>query len=184
MDRKYIYLLVGRSGSGKSTVADILAEKHGWKVLQSYTTRKPRFPGETGHTFVTKEEFDVLQNKCAYTMFSGNEYCATDDMVDDSDVYIIDPAGVEFFVEAYKGRRTPICVVIDLLEEEAAARMNKRQGASDTETKRRLKNDAEQFKEVRSRMVKLGLDLIMFDGAEATPEQIAAGIYQDSVNRG
>ena len=47
-----IFCLVGPSGSGKTTVAKAL-EKHGYNVIQSYTTRPRRSENEWGHTFVT-----------------------------------------------------------------------------------------------------------------------------------
>ena len=47
-----ILLIEGESGSGKTTIADILSKKYGLSSIQSYTTRKPRYLGETGHTFI------------------------------------------------------------------------------------------------------------------------------------
>ena len=77
------------SAKGNDTVAARLSEIYGWKVLDSYTTRPPRYEGEKGHIFSTKEEFDALPEKCAYTYFGGNEYCATAEQVNNSDIYII-----------------------------------------------------------------------------------------------
>lgn len=180
---KTVYLLVGRSGSGKSTVANILTERYGWKVLQSYTTRPPRFEGETGHTFVTKEEFDALEDKCAYTLFDGNEYCATSKQVDESDIYIIDPAGVEYFMKEYKGSKTPVCVIIDLPKEEAERRMASREGGAIEEAKRRIENDEVMFKDLKKIIVELDIDTIKFFGDALPAKFIALGIYKDSKER-
>jgi guanylate kinase len=58
--RKPLFLLVGRSASGKSTVANMLEEQHGYKQVSSYTTRPPRYEGEVGHIFVNENEFKNL----------------------------------------------------------------------------------------------------------------------------
>ena len=54
---KGIYLIVGKSGSGKTTLVNEL-RKYGYTSVESYTTRPKRFKNETGHTFITEEEFD------------------------------------------------------------------------------------------------------------------------------
>jgi len=50
-----IICIVGESGSGKTTIAEYIEREHGIKMMESYTDRPMRYPGETGHTFVTKE---------------------------------------------------------------------------------------------------------------------------------
>lgn len=74
-------------------------------MLNSYTTRPKRTPDEVGHTFVSTEEFNKLVNLVGYTKFNGYEYCATQEQVNNSDVYVIDPAGVEYFLKTYCGDR-------------------------------------------------------------------------------
>ena len=107
-----IFLIVGCSGSGKTTITERLEQKYGLKSIQSYTTRKPRYEGETGHIFISDEEFDKLTDMVAYTEFAGNRYCATAEQVEDNDLYIIDPKGVDFFMKAYKGSKTPKIIFI------------------------------------------------------------------------
>lgn len=54
-------VLVGKTCSGKSTVADILESQYGIHRIRTYTTRPPR-PGETGeYHFITEEEFEKLK---------------------------------------------------------------------------------------------------------------------------
>ena len=55
---KNIYCIAGPSGSGKTTIAEELKKRYGMKVLESYTTRAPRYEGETGHIFVTPKKFN------------------------------------------------------------------------------------------------------------------------------
>lgn len=109
---KNIYLIVGESGSGKTTIVEHLEQKYGLKSIQSYTTRQPRYNGETGHIFVSDEEFDKLTDMVAYTEFAGNRYCATVEQVETHDLYVIDPKGVDYFREHYKGKKTPKIIFI------------------------------------------------------------------------
>ena len=113
-----IILLIGRSGSGKSTVAQILAKKYGMKELKSYTTRKPRYENEYGHIFVSNEEFERIEDTeriVAYTKYNGNWYCATEGLVDDSDIYVIDINGALVFKDTYKGEKSPFIVYLSLI---------------------------------------------------------------------
>lgn len=112
---KNIYLIVGRSGVGKTTVVQELSKRYGYKEVQSYTTRLPRYEGETGHIFITPEEFDKLENICAYTEFMGNRYGVTSDIIDENDLYVIDPYGVEYMSIKYNGNKG--IVVIGIIED-------------------------------------------------------------------
>ena len=47
-----LLLFVGKSGSGKSTVANYLSSNNHYIQLQSYTTRQPRYENEPGHIFI------------------------------------------------------------------------------------------------------------------------------------
>ena len=71
---KPLFLFVGRSASGKTTVANMLVEKYGYKQVESYTTRLPRFDGETGHIFVSEEEFRNLGELAAYTFYNNHNH--------------------------------------------------------------------------------------------------------------
>ena len=106
---KPLYLFVGRSASGKTTLANILEEKHGYKQVQSYTTRPPRYNGEVGHIFVSDEEFDNLGELAAYTEYNGYRYGTTFKQLEECDVYVIDVPGVETLLE--KNINRPIVII-------------------------------------------------------------------------
>ena len=113
MNKKTIFLITGCSGSGKTTITEQLEQKYGLKSIQSYTTRPPRYDGETGHTFISNEEFDKLVDICGYTEFAGNRYCSTAEQVENNDLYVIDPNGIDYFIKSYKGKKTPKIIFID-----------------------------------------------------------------------
>lgn len=144
LNRNTIYLLVGESGSGKTTIQNKLVE-NGYKALQSYTTRPPRYDGEVGHTFVTKAEFDNLEDICAFTAFGGHRYCATCKQVDEADTYIIDPAGIKYFKEHYKGDKNVVVIYVTAPIWVRFKRMIQRKGGSVKEAINRLKIDKAEF---------------------------------------
>ena len=83
-----ILLLIGASGSGKSTVARYLCEQYGLRQIDSYTTRPPRYRGESGQIFITDEEFDQLQDFVGYTLYNGHRYGATAERISyDADMF-------------------------------------------------------------------------------------------------
>lgn len=163
---KNIYLLIGPSGSGKTTIAEGL-EKWGYKSVVSYTTRPPRYLGETGHIFVSKETFDSLQPMVAYTRFNGYEYGVTEDIINTHDIYVIDIEGAKFFKEHYHGPKGVVCIGLDVPANVCAARMKKR-GDDPEKIASRIKFDQEAFKDLKSYCdvmlnAKLPIDTLVFE---------------------
>lgn len=94
-----IYLIVGRSGSGKDYIANLL-EKKGLRRLVSYTTRPVRSKeDESSHIFITEAEAASYTDKVARTVINGHEYFATADQINNSDIYIVDPNGIDELVK-------------------------------------------------------------------------------------
>lgn len=141
---KNIYLIVGPSGSGKTTLAEALARDYGLKTVWSYTTRPKRYPEEEGHFFVTNEEFNNLGELCAYTEYNGFRYGVTSDVIDQSDIYVIDPPGVCYMMEHYKGPKRIVTIGLEISETVRALRMMKR-GDTIPDILRRIEVDAEWF---------------------------------------
>lgn len=108
---KNLYLIVGASGSGKTTVANVLEEKYGYKQLQSYTTRPMRTENEIGHTFVNDAFFDQLTDFIGYTSYGNYRYGATAEQANNADLYVIDPAGVEFLKNHYNGKSVKVITI-------------------------------------------------------------------------
>lgn len=114
MNNRPLIMLVGKSGSGKTTIAECLEKYYGMKMLESYTTREPRYENEKGHTFITYNEYLTLPNKVGTTYFRGRYYCCTQEQCDTSDVYVVDPDGVKTFMRNYKGNRRHIIFYIKI----------------------------------------------------------------------
>lgn len=138
-----ILCIIGRSGSGKTTIAEKL-EKRGFTAVQSYTTRKPRFEGERGHTFVTDEEFDKLENILAYNEYNGARYCTTMEQIDNSDVYVVDIPGLKMLREKYHGLKRIVAAGLMVSEGVARDRMLSR-GDSNEKVKSRISEDNTAF---------------------------------------
>ncbi len=107
---KPLFLFVGMSASGKTTIADTLDQKYGYKQVYSYTTRPPRYDGEIGHIFVSESEFDNLGELAAYTEYNGFRYGTTVQQLDECSIYVVDVPGVETLLQRYNTDR-PICII-------------------------------------------------------------------------
>ena len=138
---KCLYLFVGKSASGKTTIADMLEQTHGLVQVQSYCTRQPRYDGEIGHIFITDEEFKNLGKLAAYTFYNGNRYGTTFKQLDECSIYVVDVAGVETLLKNSQDYNRPIRIIyFDTAVSTRIDRMLER-GSSDMEIISRLYND-------------------------------------------
>ena len=133
---KNIYCIVGPSGSGKSTISKILERDYALSLVESYTTRPPRYPNEEGHIFVSDDEFDALGEMCAYTEYDGHRYGVTPEIIDQNDIYVIDPYGVKYLRRKYHGRKGVVAIRLCMTEEERIKRMIDRGDPEDKIVKR------------------------------------------------
>lgn len=137
-----LYLIVAPSGAGKTTLADMLEKWRCLTQVQSYTTRKPRYSYEKGHTFISDEEFDALEDIVAFTNYNGHRYCATAKQLDRSDVYVVDIPGVESLLKQYGTDRKIIIFYLSASVHTKITRMKMR-GDSDSKILERIHNDHE-----------------------------------------
>lgn len=171
MKNNNIVLLVGASGSGKTAIANELYRKYGLDQIKSYTTRAKRSPNEDCHTFISDDEFDMLEDIVAYTDYNGHRYCATSEQVDNHEVYVIDPAGVDFFFENYVGYKTPIVVYIDTPEHDRFQRLVETRTYD--EATERITLDAVAFKDA-DKMA----DFIVENGNDDNFDEVVEEIYK------
>lgn len=95
-----VYCIMGRSASGKSTLAKIVSEQLNLSILKSYTTR-PMRPGEnpdnTDHIFINEDGVEKYKEQIvAKTELNGYIYFITQELLIKSDIYVIDPLGLEY----------------------------------------------------------------------------------------
>jgi guanylate kinase len=94
--------LMGRTASGKDTLAQKLCERTGLKQVISYTTRERRVNEGDTHIFISNEEYNALESAgkiAAFTQIGPYKYCCTIDQLYNNDVYVIDPVGVQHLRE-------------------------------------------------------------------------------------
>lgn len=97
---------------------------------------------------MTPEEFDKLKNLCAYTVFDGHRYGVPAEMVEVSDIYVIDPAGVAYMKEHYSGKKGVKVIGLFAAEEVCKRRMRAR-GDSKEAVCERVEHDRIAFAPAR-----------------------------------
>lgn len=98
-------VLAGKSGAGKTTVAKLLEEEHGFKRVVTCTTRPPREGEVNGvdYHFLTQEQFDEMEEK---GMFAESAHTGMysygslkESYLEDDSVIVLDPDGVKHIQE-------------------------------------------------------------------------------------
>ena len=96
-----IIVLLGASGSGKSTIENELATHHGFSKIISFTTRKPREYEVNGkdYWFVDNDTFKETLNRdlfAEYDEYSQNRLYGTlkSDYIDGNKVVVLTPNGL------------------------------------------------------------------------------------------
>lgn len=96
-----IIVLLGASGSGKSTIEHELATHHGFEKIISYTTRQPRDNEENGkdYWFVDNDTFREIMSRdlfAEHDEYSQNRLYGTlkSDYVDGDKVVVLTPNGL------------------------------------------------------------------------------------------
>ena len=138
--------LLGRSGCGKSTIAERLNRKYGYAQAKSYTTRPMRDDpeDENTHTFITREQIaDFEDDIVAYNEYNGNAYFVTRKMLEGCQIYVVDREGL---IQLYKNYHDKdiLAIYIDCDSSIASRRMAER-GDTDEQIMQRLQYDEKAF---------------------------------------
>ena len=141
-----VFLIIGKSGAGKDTIVKELCSRYGYKQLISYTTRQRRYEGENTHIFISEDEYEAHKASgdiVAYTFYNGNHYFATRGQLYECDLYVIDPAGVDYLKERISNVNL-VGIYLDIDRTTQMIRMMKR-GDSFDKVIKRIENDREAF---------------------------------------
>ena len=163
--RQILITVAGRNSEGKSLIAKKVAEALGLNVVKSYATRKPR-PEELqkglencDHIFVSDEEYDKLENITAETEINGARYCTTQEILDNSDIYVIDPKGIKDLKERCGSRYKLLQFYIYADADKRAARFVAR-GETKAKFEAREQSEDEQFIDYENNH---GWDIIIYN---------------------
>ena len=165
---KPLFLIVGRTASGKSTVEAQLNNIYNVEPIKSYTTRPAR-PNDETHTFVDQKRFDELRNSLvAYTKINGYEYGVTAHQIIRGSFYVIDPVGVEYLVNSgFFDRQKhiyPTIIHLDVPENIRLERFLKRGGTKEAFYERQNAEDI-AFAPLDS-LKELNPNLVTIDGTQ------------------
>ena len=155
---KKLFCVVGRTGTGKDSLVDLVCSSLGMKKVKSYTTRerRPR-EGDDSHVFIKPVEIDQFKGRmAAYTKIGEVEYFATVDQVLEGDFYVIDPNGLDDFRERWDFNKFPMSIVVIYVTVPKMTQLSRLLGRGDNAEKSnsRMLAENDQFGEfeVKQRM--------------------------------
>jgi len=151
---KKIIFIVGKSRSGKDTIAKILKKEYDYEPIVSYTTRPMRANETNGveHNFISEERMQKIKDDgkmIAYTKNdkTGYEYCATttDLKSDKFYTYIINPEGFRYFLANNDISDIFYYVIFVDCSEESLFERGKERKEKEEVFKKRIESEREEF---------------------------------------
>ena len=97
-------ILIGKTATGKDTIANELCKRYGYKLAKSHTTRPKREnEGET-HCFISEENYAKYssEERLAETEVNGYHYFLHPSEVEESDIVIVDPYGLDALINYFE----------------------------------------------------------------------------------
>lgn len=157
MTKKKIICVVGRTATGKTSLARAVCNKLGIKLVKSYTTR-PMRPKEfenherSDHYFITESDVEIYKNDiAAYTVIDDYIYFTTKQILNESDVYVIDPFGLEELKKRC-GDAYQIITIYIRVDHSTGKRRAVQRGESIDQYYKRYNSENEQFAEFEKTM--------------------------------
>lgn len=147
-----IIAVVGKTASGKDTVAKYIENTYSIKPIVSYTTREKRVCEVNGreHFFVTDKEMDqLIADKNALLAYApanaaGIRYCATTaNLPGETFVYIINPKALQEMKQNHK--ELEVIEIALYLDESVIRKRAKARGDDETKIDERLDAERAEF---------------------------------------
>lgn len=142
--KKPLVLIVGRTATGKDTLAKELVEK-GFSQLLTYTTRPQRKDEGDTHIFIRPEEISNFQNILFQTTVGEYTYFTTQEMLDKRNVFIIDPVGAEQILQNKHFARPYVVIYLEEPYDVRKQRFMARDGSSEQDFQMREDAEADRF---------------------------------------
>ena len=152
-----IIVLVGKTASGKTTVANELCKNHGYKRIITYTTRPMRDNEvqDVDYHFISDEQFNKMVENNEFTEYKryntahgvwnyGSVITSKQELSDDYYVIILTPQGLR---DLSKKISQYIAFYLNISFESQLERLKKR-GDEEQQIIKRLINDAKDFENV------------------------------------
>lgn len=146
-----VICIIGKTSTGKDTIAKYLGSKYGVSPVVSYTTRPARAGEVNGreHFFIdedTMKRIRATKDVIAYTKFNDTEYCATLSSLGTNGVksYIIDPVGYDYLIKNFGAKLDIVSLYIKASDKTIIDRALKRGDDSGAVIKR-LHNESKMF---------------------------------------
>lgn len=153
-----IVCIIGESGGGKTSLLKSLELEGEINIIQSYTSREPRYEGEWGHEWGDGHlfiEHSLADEVVASTYFNGNLYWANKKQFDEEkiNIYVIDRRGIDLLRLLNKDEYEVYVIYINTDEmvrmERQVAREVAKGGEEDEardKMRERIEHDREAFK--------------------------------------
>lgn len=96
-------ILIGKTATGKDTIANELCKRYGYKLAKSHTTRPKRDREGNTHHFISEEEYAKYnpEERLAETTINGYHYFLTPETVEESDIIIVEPKGLNALIDYF-----------------------------------------------------------------------------------
>ena len=155
MNNEHTLLCVmAESSAGKDTLVNKLCERTGYRQLISYSTRPRRDNEGDTHIFVTEEDYQEMLEAgqvAAYTEINNCKYWCTIDQLYSTDIYVIDPSGVDVLKQLDLPNLRIVSVYINVPETIRKQRAKSR-GDNMAIYRSRSLSEKQQFRDMKTNM--------------------------------